>query len=96
VAPNAQAGRDWLLLVCVNLTVPVMIGWERHSGQVGAGIGAYSGLASVLLLNSVVVIAARARNKRIGQPAPEDLGLKAIVLATLSALSVLFAAYSIR
>jgi len=59
---------DWLVLLCVNATVPAVLLWETHSGEITRTIAVVSGLVCLLFMNGLILTKMRARSGRDGQP----------------------------
>jgi len=78
--------RDWLILIIVNLTVPVMVAWEHYRGEASRPVAFISGLASLLVLNAVIVIAIHFRDKRNGNVRQRNFVIAAIILTLFSTL----------
>ncbi|HKW25116.1 MAG TPA: hypothetical protein VJN48_04990 [Terriglobales bacterium] len=76
---------DWLLLACANVTVPVVVIWERYEGQVGTTVMLISGLISLVIANIAVLVGIRSRKKRWGQTLSPSLVLGAALFAVVSA-----------
>jgi hypothetical protein len=81
--------RDWLLLVLMNLTVPVMITWEYYSGQATRKVAYMSAGVSLLMLNILLVVTIRIRDKKSGNAMPGGYLPAAAGLALLCALATL-------
>jgi len=77
---------DWFILGCVDLTVPAMLAWKRHTGAVSVDVAALSGFIVLSLLNTFFLLAIIRRNKRQSLPTPKSLLVGAIALASFSAL----------
>jgi hypothetical protein len=91
----SRTGLDWLILVCLNATVPVVLGWKHYIGEVSAQIVLIAGLTSIVVANAVVVLAIRVRNKRQGKITSRSVGFGAIALAVLAAASTAFSTYRV-
>jgi hypothetical protein len=94
MASVSRRNADWIILVGINLTVPVMVNWKFHTGQVSRTVALASGLVSLMLLNATLVATIRIRDKRSGQSTPRGLIASAIGLALLSALGTAISLYS--
>jgi hypothetical protein len=81
--------RDWLLLVIMNLSVPVMITWEYHSGQATRNVAYMCAGVSLLMLNILLVVTIRIRDKKSGNAMPGGYLPAAAGLALLSAMATL-------
>ncbi len=77
---------DWLVLLCVNLTIPVMLGWKTYSGDLTANVAIISALVTLLFMNCVVVVGIKSRRKRQGIETPRSFIFWAVGLAVFSAL----------
>ena len=85
----ARTIRDWLLLVIMNLTVPVMVTWEYYSGQATRKVAYMSAGVSLLMLNVLLVVTIRIRDKKSGNAMPGRYLPAAVGLALLSAMATL-------
>jgi hypothetical protein len=94
MAPWAREAKDWLVLVCIDAGVPITIEWKRHTGEVSATVAIVSGLVSLAVLNAVLILTIRARNKRQGQGVPRGLVIGAIGIAMLGASVTLLSAFT--
>jgi hypothetical protein len=77
---------DWLLLLCMDAAVPVVLVWKTHSGEVQPITALMSGLLCLLVGNAIVLTAIHKRSRRTGQPTSKWLVLKATGLSVLAAL----------
>jgi hypothetical protein len=93
--PWTRNAKDWLVLLCVDLGVPITIAWKRHSGEVSSAVAVVSGLVSLVVLNIVLFAMIHARNKRQAQGMPRRLIMGAIGLVTLAAMLTAISAYSV-
>jgi len=95
MSPLKRNQLDWLLLLCVDATVPVILVWKTHSGEVQPVIALVSGLLCLLVGNVVVLIAIRNRNGRTGQPNSKWLVLGASGVGVIVALVMGVAVFGI-
>jgi hypothetical protein len=95
MVPWTREGKDWLLLVSIDVTVPITIAWKRHTGEVNTTIAIVSGLVSLAVLNAVLILMIRARNKRQGQSVPRTLIMGAIGLMLLGVLVTCLSAFAV-
>jgi len=86
---------DWLILIVVNLTVPLIVAWKHHAGEASQTVASVSGLVSLLVLNSVIIIAIHFREKRKNEVIPRGFVIGGIVLALFSVLLTVIGVYSI-
>jgi hypothetical protein len=86
MAPWTREAKDWLVLVCIDAGVPITIAWKRHTGEASATVAIVSGLVSLAVLNAILIVTIRARNKRQDQGVPRSLVIGAIGLMMLGAL----------
>jgi hypothetical protein len=77
---------DWLILLCVNIPIPVMLGWKTYSGELTAKVAIICALAILLIMNSVVVVGIKSRRKRHGIATPRSFIFWAVGLAVFSAM----------
>jgi hypothetical protein len=95
MTPWTRNAKDWLVLVCIDVGVPITIAWERHTGEVGATAAVTIGMVSLVVLNSVLIVVLNARNKRQGQGVPRGFILGAIGLMIFAASLTAISAYSV-
>lgn len=77
---------DWLMLLCMNATVTVVLVWKTHLGEIPPSVALISAPLCLLLLNFVIIIAVRKRNHQKGQPTSKRLVPGAIGLSAMAAL----------
>jgi hypothetical protein len=94
VPAQTRMAKDWLLLACVNLTVPIVVAWKRHSGDASAAVAVVSGLVSLAVLNTVFTALIRARDRRQGRASRHGLAVATVGLAIFSALVTSVFAFS--
>jgi hypothetical protein len=82
---------DWLILICVDVTAPLMLAWEKHVGGASTAIGIVSALLVLSGMNGALLLAFNRRNKRQSLPTSKNFILAAIGLATVSACSAMVA-----
>lgn len=93
MAKISRRALDWLALVCIDVTVPAMIAWKHHLGEVTPAVALTSGLISVAFINAVFLGAVHIRNKRSGQGTARSLFVGGVGLAIVSALVTAGAVY---
>jgi hypothetical protein len=86
---------DWLVLLCADATVPAVLVWKTHSGEVRPIIALVSGLLCLLVTNALVLMAISKHNKRTGQPTSKSLLLGATGLGVFVALLTSMAAFAV-
>ena len=77
---------DWLMLACVNATVPAMLAWKTYSGDVTVKVSILTAIIILPVMNGVVVVGVRSRRKRQGIETPRSFIFWAVGLAMFSAL----------
>jgi hypothetical protein len=85
-------GRDWLILGCVNVAVPVTSTWERYIGEASARDALIGGLAAICLANVTVILATSTRNGHRAKAALRGFVLGSIGLAALAAAGTVIGA----
>jgi hypothetical protein len=95
MAQWTREAKDWLLLVCIDATVPITIAWERYAGGASTTIAIVSGLASLAALNTVLIATISARNKRQGQGVSSSLFIGGIGRMMFAALLTSLSAYAV-
>jgi hypothetical protein len=83
--PLSRQQLDWLILFCVNIPIPVVMGWKTYSGDLTAKVAIICALVTLLIMNSVVVVSIKSRRKRQGIATPHSFVLWALGLAVFSA-----------
>lgn len=73
------------MLLCMNVTVPVVLVWKTHMGAIPPSIALVSGLLCLLLGNFVLIVAIKRKHQK-GQPPSNRLVPGAIGLGAISAL----------
>ncbi len=76
---------DWLIVLCINLPVPLMMIWKRSSGELGVATAITTGLAALALLNTAAMVGIRVRNRRQGRPNSLKFVLGTLTAAVASA-----------
>jgi hypothetical protein len=76
---------DWLIVLCANLAVPLMMMWKRVSGELGVATAIISGLAAIALVNTAAIVGIRVRNRRQGRPNSLKFVLGTLTVAVASA-----------
>jgi len=83
-APSRRRA-DWITVVCINVTIPVMVIWRYDSGDSTRGVALIVAPVSFIVLNVATLYAIMARNRRRNEPTPRSLILCSVVLALASA-----------
>jgi hypothetical protein len=86
---------DWLILIVGDLTIPAMVAWKHHVGEVSQTVAFVSGFASLLVFNSVIITAIHFREKRKNEGIPRGFVIGSVGLALSSALLTVIGVYSI-
>jgi hypothetical protein len=95
MAPWTRKAKDWVVLVCVDVGVPITIAWKRHTGEASTTVAIVSGLVSLAVLNAVLIAMMHARNKRQAQGVPRGFIIGAIGLLIFAASLTAISAYSV-
>ena len=77
----------WLILICVNGTVPSVILWKYHAGEISSAIALLCGAIVLAVCNTVVLLGFQKRSKRDGSPIQRSLVVGVIALAIVALLS---------
>jgi hypothetical protein len=93
MAKLSRKAIDWLALVCIDATVPAVIVWKHHSGEVTAAVALTSSLISLGIGSAVFLGAVHSRNRRRGQGTSRGFLVSAAGLAVISALVTAGAIY---
>jgi hypothetical protein len=93
MAKISRKALDWLALVCIDVTVPAMIAWKHHFGEVTSAVALASGLISLAIGNAVFLGAVHTRNRRSGRGTARGFLVSAAGLAVVSALVTAGAVY---
>ena len=76
---------DWITVVCINATIPVMLIWQHRSGDLPRGVALLAAPVSLIVLNVGVLYAIMARNRRRNELTPRSLIFFSVILALASA-----------
>jgi len=86
---------DWLVLVCVDATVPAMLAWKKHAGSVTVSVAILTAFCVLAAMNATFLLAFVRRNRIQSTPTSRAFIAGAIGLALLSALGSIVAVVSI-
>lgn len=86
---------DWLMLACIDVTVPTVVIWKHHTGEASSTVAVIVGFLSLVVLNVVLLRAIHRRGQRLGQNTSGGFISGAAGLALLSALLTAIGAYSV-
>jgi hypothetical protein len=78
--------QDWILLAIVNLTVPVVLIWKHHTGDLSRTVALLSAILSLVLLNVILVTAIHFRNRRNRRTISGNFVIGAVALGLVSVL----------
>jgi hypothetical protein len=82
---------EGLVLICVNATVPAVLVWKRHAGEVTSTTAFITSVISLAVLNAVFIAALRSQHKRQGLPRSKGLSATAVGMAAVSLLATALA-----
>jgi hypothetical protein len=82
---NTRLLNDWILVVGMNIVVFFVSVWKYRIGDAAPRVALVSGLSSLLILDALVLLIIRARNRRAGLPLAWSLVVGAIIGGMLSA-----------
>jgi hypothetical protein len=87
---------DWLVVLCINLPIPLMMVWKRGHGELGVAAAIISGLAALALVNIAAIVGIRVRNRRQGRPNSLKFVLCTLTAAVASASVMTLGVTSVR
>jgi hypothetical protein len=93
MAKISRKALDWWLVVCIDVTVPAVIVWKYHFGEITRAVALISGLLSLAISNAVFLAAVHARNKRHGVITARSWFAGGIGLAVVSGVVTAGAVY---
>jgi hypothetical protein len=86
---KAIAFNRWLILVCINCSVPVAILWKYHAGEVTSAVAVLSGAIVLTIGNIVALFGFERRSDRDGIQLKKGFVISATLLAIASFLAIL-------
>ena len=81
---------EWLVLVCLNGTVPVAIIWKYHGGEISSAVALITGVIVLAVGNIAALLGFQKRTRRDGSPLERRLVAGAGALAVASFLLTIF------
>lgn len=80
----SRSQREYLLVVCINAAVPVMLLWKRYSGEVSWLVAVCSAAITLVLMNAIFVIATHSKQRTLGVSPNRATPVLAVTLAALA------------
>src|ERR1700722_13572588 len=95
MAPLSRSGIDWLMMACIDVTIPTVVIWKHHTGEASSAVAVIVGFLSLVILNAMFLSSIHVRRRRLGQNTSRGFIFGAAGLALLSALLTALGAYSV-
>jgi len=80
---------NWLIIGCANGTVPIVIIWKYHAGEIGYTVALLAGAIVLTVGNIAILLGFRQLSKREGGPLGKRLVVGAAVLAIAAFLATI-------
>lgn len=87
---------DWLVLSCLNATIPALLVWKTRSGETTPTVAVLSGLLCLIVMNVMVLMAIRKRNARTGQLTSKWIVRGSFGLGLLAALAMSAGVFAVQ
>ena len=87
---------SWLILACINITVPILTIYKNRADETSFMIAIVSGTIIILAGNILALVAFHRRSQRDGEVLPNALFVGAGALAVVCFLSMIFGVSSSR
>ena len=82
----SELNRDWTPIVVINVTIPVIVIWKLHAGEINQTVALIACWASFVGMNLVYILASRTRDRKKGRPLRNRFTLEVACLAVVMAL----------
>ena len=82
---NKRLLNDWIAIAGVGILAVATPVWKYRAGDCAPRVALVSGLLSLSVIDAVLLLTIRARNRRRGLPLPRSLPMGAVVVGMLSA-----------
>lgn len=80
----SKGSRDWLIVVGVNLTAAFWLFWQHDIGDASAKTTSIAAPITFTVLNAVMLLSIRAKNRRLQLTTPTSIVVAAITLAVVA------------
>lgn len=84
--PISRRQLEYAVVACVNATVPAIVLWKRYSGEVTSTVAVLTALISLAIVNTVLIVGLRSKQRRLGISPSRRLPATAVILGVAAVL----------